>query len=389
MSSKDDLESLFQAGAGIIPPYLAGRNQEKEFFKKRVRDLANGRSIVRDMIVYGPRGNGKTVLLRSLQKKIGKGHPAVSSAWMTPDKIKTPRMLFERIAASGQKGGQWFKQLSGNIQVAGAGVGFSMDRDREWGLVDTSIAVRELCEQTPFVLIIDEAHTLEPEVARDLLNTSQEVRGEGGAFFLVLAGTPGIKKTLSRAGASFWSRNELFPISRLSAAESREALAKPLQDYHITFAPGVVENVIERAQRYPFFLQAWGEALCTQLQPGDVIDAGHVQAVGPAVNLKRNRMYADRYNELRFAGYLDLARHLVPRFRENGPVISENILWDDVKAYCRKAGKDEGETIQGLEALGYIWQVDGDTPAYEAGIPSLMDYVGKEQEMRRTLDIGM
>ena len=375
MSSQDDLEFLFHPGTGSMPPYLAGRALEKEFFKKQMRGLARGRQIDRDMIVYGPRGNGKTVLLRFLQKQTGKDHPGVAIAWMTPDKIRTPRMLFERIAASGPKGHQWFKQFSANIQVAGTGAGFSMDRDREWGFGDTSIAVRELCGQTPFVLVIDEAHMLEPEVARDLLNTSQEVRGTGGAFFLVLAGTPGLKKTLSRAGASFWGRNELFPIGRLSLEESKEALLRPLQAYDISFAPGVVEDMVRRAERYPFFLQLWGEALCTQLRPGEVIEAGQVEAVGSSVNRKRNRMYADRYNELRFAGYLEIARHLVPRFQEKGPVIHEDLLWEDVAAYCRRDGQDGGEALQGLEALGYVWQADGDTPAYEAGIPSLMDYV--------------
>ncbi|MCY3770071.1 MAG: ATP-binding protein [Gammaproteobacteria bacterium] len=378
MPNETPLEELFLPGTGTIPPHLAGRGREQDYFNRCLRTLVEGRPIAQDMIVYGPRGNGKTALLRSLQKNISGGDDDILSAWTTPDKIKTPRMLFERIAAAGQKGRKWFKQFSANIQVAGHGGGLSIDRGSEWGLIDTSIAFGELCKQTPFVLIIDEAHMLEPDVAQDLLNTSQDVRGEGKAFFLVLAGTPGLRNRMSLAGASFWSRSRKFAVGRLSPKESIEALVKPLQDFGITFAPDVVEDVVRRAQRYPFFIQLWGQALCMQIQRGEIIDAAHVQAAQGMAGEERDMMYVDRYNELRNAGYLGIARHLTHLFREKGPTIQEKILREKVEKYCAKEGKDGLETLLGLEDLGYVWQTHSNPIAYEAGIPSLMSYVAAQ-----------
>ena len=68
--SNQELIYLFSPGDGaVLPPYLAGRKREQEFFRDRVRALKNRKPIGQDMIVYGPRGNGKTALLRYLQKE--------------------------------------------------------------------------------------------------------------------------------------------------------------------------------------------------------------------------------------------------------------------------------------------------------------------------------
>ena len=51
----------FKSGAGLDPPYLAGRRAEFEEFSLMLRDVRNG--AVRNMAVHGLRGVGKTVLL--------------------------------------------------------------------------------------------------------------------------------------------------------------------------------------------------------------------------------------------------------------------------------------------------------------------------------------
>ena len=71
--SAPDLSDLFTPGAGGVPPYLAGRKEEQAYFQACVKSLKNRRPISRDLILYGPRGNGKTALLRYLQKKTRRG----------------------------------------------------------------------------------------------------------------------------------------------------------------------------------------------------------------------------------------------------------------------------------------------------------------------------
>ena len=56
------------------------------------------------------------------------------------------------------------------------------------------------CRKRPLAVLLDEAHTLDLEVGRTLLNTSQQVRDEA-PFLLVLAGTPGLPAHLGSMNA--------------------------------------------------------------------------------------------------------------------------------------------------------------------------------------------
>lgn len=58
----------FVPGAGILPPYLAGREAEQSLFRKIFGRLREGRSLPDEVILYGPRGNGKTALLSWIEK---------------------------------------------------------------------------------------------------------------------------------------------------------------------------------------------------------------------------------------------------------------------------------------------------------------------------------
>ena len=61
------------------------------------------------------------------------------------------------------------------------------------------------CRKKPVAALLDEAHTLDLEVGRTLLNASQQVRDEA-PFLLVLAGTPGLAAHLGAMNATFRSR---------------------------------------------------------------------------------------------------------------------------------------------------------------------------------------
>ena len=62
----------FRPGAGHRPPYLAGRQHEKEEFHKLL-----GQTVITDnLVISGLRGVGKTVLLEELKPA------AVSDGWL-------------------------------------------------------------------------------------------------------------------------------------------------------------------------------------------------------------------------------------------------------------------------------------------------------------------
>ena len=67
-ANRQQIESLYCPGSGVLPPVLAGREAESAVLDAFRRKLLSGAPIPRDVIIYGPRGNGKTVLIESFRR---------------------------------------------------------------------------------------------------------------------------------------------------------------------------------------------------------------------------------------------------------------------------------------------------------------------------------
>ncbi len=236
-----DLKRLFTPGTGVIPPYLAGRKEEQGYFQDCVEALKGRKPISRDLIFYGPRGNGKTALLRHLQKEtLRKEGSKLNIMWVKPFELESRSGVENLIKGNDKKTGDKIKtvQLSANIGIAGGSAELDFSAPA-FTLIDL---LRSKSRSKPLILIIDEAHTLKPEIGRILLNTSQDLRSEGRPFLLALAGTPNLRAALRRANAFFWERSEKLPLGRLSPEETRQAITVPLQGAGISFAVGVTEG---------------------------------------------------------------------------------------------------------------------------------------------------
>ena len=58
----------FQPGSGQMPPLLAGRDAAQNDIKKLLVKLDLPSGVPSDVLLYGPRGTGKTVLLQWLEE---------------------------------------------------------------------------------------------------------------------------------------------------------------------------------------------------------------------------------------------------------------------------------------------------------------------------------
>ncbi len=377
-----DLEYLFTPGAGGVPPYLAGRKEEKEYFQRCVKALKNRKPIRQDLIIYGPRGNGKTALLGYLQKEtLRKEGSKIDILWETPNEMETLTELSDRLIAGKPKIQDWFQSVEVS---ASAGV---VAGKAQLGKPRQKPTTRELLEKRsqhkPFILIIDEAHRLKPPIAEALLNASQKVRTMGAPFLLVLAGTPNLEATLGKANASFWDRGKIFPLGRLSCEEARQAITVPLEKAGIFFAPDAVEEVVERSHCYPYFVQIWGDCLARKLsQTGETeITMNTVKEVQKEAIANHDKMYRIRRNEIDRTGLLSVAERIADAFMQSGqPYLHGSILKEAIKDGLACDDKDEPvtnesilEKLDQLFQLGYVWQLEG--ADYEPGIPSLMSYV--------------
>ena len=388
--STANLKRLFKPGTGAVPPHLAGRKEEQACFQDCVDELKDREPPSRDLILYGPRGNGKTALLSYLQTKtLQKETSKLDILWVTPDEMGTPADLSERLMEGNQTLRDRFKSAEFS-----AGVG-PFQAKTEMDLSPTSATIRKLLqersENKPLILIIDEAHRLKSAVAESLLNASQSVRRTGSPFLLVLAGTPNLSAALGKANASFWDRSKKLPLGRLSSEEAGQALVIPLQKVGVSFAPGVLGHIVEQTHCYPFFIQVWGDCLARSLdQTKDTeITMARVKAVKAAVIDECDAMYDIRFNEIKRMGLLSIAESVAEAFIECGEPVLHGSALD--KAIERGMVGDEPLTNErGMEALdqlfhvGYVWRIR--IPggyAYEPGIPSLMTYVKNQIQAKK------
>ena len=364
-------DNPFVPGDGLAPPFLAGRESEQAILNTYLSYLDGGRSAPSNVILTGPRGNGKTALLRWFEQGIKAGRNQPDVVWLTADDILT----LDTLATEAVPPGRFEKFIPDQVKVAVAGNEFGWDLGDRSGSFTKLLAAR--CQKQPLVVLLDEAHTLPGDVGRALLNASQKVRAEA-PFLLVMAGTPDLPDHLNTMSATFWDRAEQVGVGRLDTAAAAAALVKPLNEAGISLEGAALDSVVEDSQRYPYFLQLWGAALwaTARTEGAARIDDAVVARAGAQVNRKRTDYYRHRYGEFKDKSLLDVAARVADAFA-GMETMREHEL-DAVIAAALPPGSEAAQTNRGrklLGKLGYVWNPPGADDTWQPGIPSLMTYM--------------
>ena len=253
---------LFVPGDGAVPPALVGRSAAQAVLSRCLDDLVRGAAPPHNVVLVGPRGNGKTALLSWFKTMCGSAS-GVDVLWLTPGEI-----------------------------ADGAG---------------------------------------------------------------------------------------LLGIGRLDTDAARAALTKPLRAHDVGIEAQALETVVKDSQRYPYFLQLWGDALWqNHLTTGaSELTEETVATVRPEVAAWMADYYQSRYRELRGGGLMSAALAVAPLFLRQNATASEQELDAALAATGREDAADRFATLESLNRLGYVWCPPGQgaAMAWSAGIPSLMKYV--------------
>ena len=366
-------QRLFAPGDGATPPALTGREREEAVLTRCLEDLLGGNAPPHNVVLTGPRGNGKTVLLNWFKRACSGHARSVDVVPVTPNDIPDREALIDVIAPP-----------SGIAKLLPRKVGVAAVGSVEWA---PSGRVRNLrakltarCRRKPLAVLLDEAHTLDPRVGRVLLNASQQVRADA-PFLLVLAGTPGLAAHLGAMDVSFWSRLDegRLGIGLLSDAAARAALVEPLAAHGVGIDADALDAVVKDSQRYPYFVQLWGEALWKRhlATSATRLTAAHADAARPDVAAKVADYYQDRYRELEARGLLPAAVATAPLFEAGAVATASDHAIDAALATTEADATSRLAAREALNALGYIWTPPGQLPpvVWIAGIPSLMTHV--------------
>ena len=369
--------SPFQPGRGKLPPYLAGRAQEQALIRQFLESIAERVAPASDIILYGPRGNGKTALIEWSRREART--LKIPVAYLLGGDVRSVDQM--TAALSGGRG--WLDALRG-FSVGPVGVRL---RSLPPGPVSSALARR--VRKGPFVILVDEAHLLGIEPGRSLLGAVQVFQGEELPVLLILAGTPDLPRHLRAMEASFWIRNEQLRIGRLDPDAAADAVRVPLQERGRSIEDQALQRVVSTSHQYPFFLQIWGDLLWESCADSSVpISPADVDRARPRFKAKRAVLYRELLAELRAADLVSVAARVAAEFAATERVLPERITMA-IQSSLRQQGKESDREAalqigRVLRHLGYIWPVvDDDIEYCEPGIPSLMRFVTRNERKNR------
>ena len=371
----DKRSSPFKPGDGQLPPYLAGREKEQAIIREKLNELNDGIAPSDNILMYGPRGMGKTALLGWIGKEIEKNDPtdtAIRAEYVTPYDLTSPAKMWERLLPSDFWDGLKLDKTNLKLPIVSATWKSGSPSSK---LLESAL-IQE-CNKAPLVFLVDEAHTMDPDLCRGLLNLSQSVRREA-PFLLVLAGTPGLRAFLNSVNASFSERSTMIGIGRLSEEATAEAITKPLQEDDIAIDPDVLQKVVLDSQQYPYFIQRWGKELWDEAKKTNLtrLTAEQVEIVAPAIDSFRQDLYTERYLKLTQEGLLSAAYVIAEAFQETKKLMVNDLILLIKNALPADKADDQhaANTLQTLVAMDFVWRPPG-TTLYEPGVPSLMTHV--------------
>lgn len=356
-------------GQGIMPPFFAGRKVQQRAVANRLDSMQAGRTLESDLVLFGPRGHGKTAMLLWIQAEArARG---IQTVIVSAGKIDTEQDLVARLPRHRKRTGRL-----GSMSWKGLGWKVS---EREAETLDQALA-RHL-RKAPLALLIDEAHVLNAAVGLKLLSAVQELRGQGSPLLFVLAGTPGLLEHLGAMQATFWERSEILPFERLEERDSGAAIRVPFEAADRTIGADALETAVTESQGHPYFLQIWGKALWGGGgNEGDPVTLDDLRPACKDFALERNRFYGMRYRELERLG-LEAAAVAVADAYAGQQQLRGSEINDILEEALRREGRPcDAESVAAIRsklvAVGYVWDPgSGLGSRYVRGIPSLMDFV--------------
>lgn len=267
----------FRPGAGHMPPYLAGRTEELERFRK----LLHQDVILQNVVLTGLRGVGKTVLLETFKP------PAREAGWLwAGTDLSESAAVDERSMAI---------RLITDLSVITSAIRFAKDSKPAIGFNRSSMPsdhtfdfqnLARFFEETPglvsdklkavlefvwaalpttkqrgIIFAYDEAQNMADHSEKDqyplsvLLDVFQSIQKKGVMFMLVLTGLPTLFPKLVNARTYAERMFTVISIDRLNREHSREAVTRPIANCPKKFSPTSVDTIVQMSGGYPYFLQ--------------------------------------------------------------------------------------------------------------------------------------
>lgn len=261
-----------------MPPYLAGREDEKREFSR----LLSQNTILENLVLTGLRGVGKTVLLETFKPMA----QAEGWLWVGTDLSETATLSETNIAT------RLLADLSiitSSIVVGESEsktVGFTAKPDRQPIALSFQF-LNHVYESTPglptdklkavlefvhnrlrsisnfrgVIFAYDEAQNLADHAEKEqyplslLLDIFQSIQKKGIPFMLALTGLPTLFPKLVEARTYAERMFRVVFLDKLRRTAIEEAIKRPLEGHSMQLAPQSIEKIVLLSGGYPYFVQ--------------------------------------------------------------------------------------------------------------------------------------
>lgn len=285
---------LQQIGGMLTLPALHGR------FSGRIR------------VDVGPRGVGKTSLLRRVQEDailLGLAPLYVTAgngplAAVIADEART--LVGEWGAPSATR--DWLDKLSVTLGVPGIAQ-VTAETSPGVSSPQATRAFRKLLEKTSkealnqglkgIAVLVDELQDADEESLRTIAYAWQELQGSKTPAVFVAAGLSHTADVVTAAVTSA-ERFQFRTMRDLEDHEVREALTQPATDLGVRWETPALQEVVRRSQGYPYAVQLWGDAMWQAVgspDRGGVIGAEFLDEAQNSVNQDMSALHRARWSK--------------------------------------------------------------------------------------------
>jgi hypothetical protein len=303
-------ESPFHPGFGQPPAYLAGRDAILEAGDRLIERAAAPGQMPSPLVLVGPRGVGKTVLLREIALRAGeqRGWPRIRL------EVVTRRPLAPQITARAgellvalpehQRKGFQLDEVVARAGVGPLGAEAHFRRTESGGATaadDIEVALRLVAETledigSGAVITVDETHAMERQDLNTLAAALQAGTELGWPFAVVLAGLASLRDTT--AGVTYLERSEWHEVGFLDPGTTLTALMTPAQQAGKPMDLAAAQYLAEQSGGYPYAVQICGDSAWIEALDDEQIRLAHARAgTERAESRMAAGLYASRWNQ--------------------------------------------------------------------------------------------
>lgn len=308
----------YSAGAGTMPPFLAGRDHDVERFDSVLTRLEAGQH-GRGLIYSGLRGVGKTVLLLEFEKLAaergwdctGVVEIGATTDFRTSISRMTHRLLrgLNRREAIKDRVTQALGVLKAFNVITPGGFQLNIDvtaisgsadsGDIEEDLTELLVSVGEAARagNTGVVYLIDEMQYLEPVAMGALCMAFHKLAQQQLPVTLVGAGLPPLPAQLRSAKPYAERLFEYLPLGKLERAAARSALVMPATRSGADYEEGAVDLILAAADGYPYFIQEHGRVVWEEAGVSPITTAAVEEALPVVQEILDEEFFDNRVEE--------------------------------------------------------------------------------------------